>query len=91
MTHDKQTGHELAVNEFTTFVLGTGVLGSLTAGRCMYVISTVMCYMVLEQCWQTYMGLWLDTINLGTAASWLILGTAAVVEVSGICCGASPD
>lgn len=24
VTHDKQTGHELAVNEFTTFVLGTG-------------------------------------------------------------------
>jgi hypothetical protein len=26
VTHDKQTGHELAVNEFTTFVLGTGAL-----------------------------------------------------------------
>jgi mannitol-specific phosphotransferase system IIBC component len=24
VTHDKASGHELAVNEFTTFILGTG-------------------------------------------------------------------
>jgi hypothetical protein len=43
VTHDKATGHELAVNEFTTFILGTGGCALCGATRSLYCVSRCKC------------------------------------------------